>query len=491
MTVPPSPDDFDLYVWEGSSDIASHAERCLLGMDVTVVRADAGMAFPPPRDKARVAVALVSVTVMGDRRFSGHDWLAAEGIPVLWVAGEDRGRDPRFYPPAYSHTLPRAFSCAELRKMVFKLAGVALKAFTPAAPAPQPLVAVSAQMRALLAEAEMFADCRNNVLIHGETGVGKERIARLLHERAPWAPGPFVAVNCGAVPEGLFEAHFFGHAKGAFTGAVGAHKGYFEQASGGTLFLDEIGDLPLYQQVKLLRVLEQGSVTRLGSAAETPVDFRLVAASNRDLRSLVAQGAFRADLYYRLAVIELHVPSLQARGPEEKVAIFASLLEHELGAPAGKGAAGAGAAGGSGAQGTAGPGAGDSAGIPDWLVQRVAATHFPGNVRELANMAERVAIVRRQCGGWDRPRIERVFERQADDRLACAAGAQAEAQAPLSPAEQAERARIVAALDANGWRRQDTAHYLGISRKVLWEKMRKLQIAGSQGESLEGLAQSS
>jgi len=491
MTRAALPDEIDLYVWEGSSDLCARAVAGLDGYDVNVVRADMGLAFPPPRAARRIAVALVSVTVMGDARFAGHDWLATHAIPVIWVAGEERGRDPRYYPPAYSHTLPLGFGAAELRALLFRVAGVAQEAARSRGRSPRPLVAVSEPMRALLAEVEMFADCRTNVLVHGETGVGKERIARLLHERAAWSGGPFVAVNCGAIPEGLFEAHFFGHAKGAFTGATFAHKGYFEQAHEGTLFLDEIGDLPLYQQVKLLRVLEQGSVTRLGSAAETPVDFRLVAASNRDLRSLVAQGAFRADLYYRLAVIELHVPSLQARGPEEKVAIFASLLEHELGAPAGKGAAGAGAAGGSGAQGTAGPGAGDSAGIPDWLVQRVAATHFPGNVRELANMAERVAIVRRQCGGWDRPRIERVFERQADDRLACAAGAQAEAQAPLSPAEQAERARIVAALDANGWRRQDTAHYLGISRKVLWEKMRKLQIAGSQGESLEGLAQSS
>jgi len=443
-----APEDFDLYIWEGTSDIAAQAERCLQGMDVNVVRADAGMAFPPPRDKARVAVALVSVTVMGDRRFSGHDWLAAEGIPVLWVAGEDRGRDPRYYPPAYSHTLPRSFSCAELRKMVCKLAGVALRAVTPAPLPPQPLIAVSDPMRTLLAEAEMFANCRTNVLIHGETGVGKERIARLLHERAAWSSGPFVAVNCGAVPEGLFEAHFFGHAKGAFTGAVGTHKGYFEQASGGTLFLDEIGDLPLYQQVKLLRVLEHSVITRLGSTVEIPVNFRLVAATNRDLRALVEQDRFRADLYYRLAVIELRVPNLEERGPAEKAAIFKALLEREF------------------------PGA--SASLPDWVVERVSAMRFPGNVRELSNVVERVGIVSRQLGTWDRAAIERVFEQF--DRSALGEPRSPAGDAPMTPAEQAERSRVLQALDANGWRRQDTAAYLGISRKVLWEKMRKLQI---------------
>ncbi|KAG1181717.1 hypothetical protein G6F35_015815 [Rhizopus arrhizus] len=217
-------------------------------MDVSLVRADAGTAFPPPRDPTRPAVALVSVSVMGDNRFSGYDWLAVQALPVIWVAAESRGRDSRYYPPEYSYTLPLALTTADLRKLLFELLGT-LDQFNRTAPKrEQPLIAVSEPMRALLAEAEMFADCRSNALIHGETGVGKERIARLLHDRAEWSDGPFVAVNCGAIPEGLFEAHFFGHAKGAFTGAVGAHKGYFEQANGGTLFLDEIGDLPLYQQ---------------------------------------------------------------------------------------------------------------------------------------------------------------------------------------------------------------------------------------------------
>src|SRR3546814_3799058 len=141
------------------------------------------------------------------------------------------------------YTLPLSFTGAELRNLVFELAGVASQVEAErhaAAEQPQPLVAVSKVMRDVLSEAETYADCDSNVLVHGETGVGKERIAHLLHERSAQADGPFVAVNCGAVPEGLFEAHFFGHAKGAFTGAVGVHKGYFEQDNGGPLFLDEI-----------------------------------------------------------------------------------------------------------------------------------------------------------------------------------------------------------------------------------------------------------
>ncbi|MDM9558585.1 sigma 54-interacting transcriptional regulator [Bordetella petrii] len=463
MRSKPIRDDFDLYVWEGASDIAARAERCLAGMDVTVVRADAATAFPPPRDMARAAVALVSVSVMGDKRFSGYDWLAAQGMPVIWVAAEPRGNDPRFYPPAYSYILPPAFTTAELRRQLVELLGALDGADRRAARHEQPFVAVSEPMRALLAEARMFADCRSNVLIHGQTGVGKERVARLLHECAAWADGPFVAVNCGAIPEGLFEAHFFGHAKGAFTGAVGAHKGYFEQADGGTLFLDEIGDLPLYQQVKLLRVLEQNAVTRLGSTVEVPVDFRLVAATNKDLRALCAQDEFRSDLYYRLAVIELYIPSLQERGSEEKIAIFRALLERH------------------------GLGADDPP--PGWLLERVACTVYPGNVRELANVVERVAIVRRQLQGWDRPRIEQVFDRLGAGAVLAAAPPASGMADTWSDAERAERNRILAALEAHGWRRQDTAHHLGISRKVLWEKMRKLRLGSNQGEPAEGLAE--
>ncbi|WP_447920872.1 sigma 54-interacting transcriptional regulator [Achromobacter aegrifaciens] len=457
-------DEFDVYVWEGTSDIANRAERCLAGMDVSLLRADAGTAFPPPRDLARPAVALVSVSVMGDKRFSGYDWLAAQGLPVIWVAAEARGRDPRYYPPEYSYTLPLTFTTADLRKLLYQLLGT-LNQLSRAAPRrAQPLIAVSATMQSLLAETEMYADCRSNVLVHGETGVGKERIARLLHDHAAWFDGPFVAVNCGAIPEGLFEAHFFGHAKGAFTGAIGAHKGYFEQANGGTLFLDEIGDLPLYQQVKLLRVLEQSTVTRLGSSVEVPVDFRLVAATNKDLRLLVGQDEFRADLYYRLAVIELRIPNLEQRGPEEKAAIFRALLER---------------------QGVDGE-------PPQWLLERVSRTRYEGNVRELSNVAERVAIMRRQFQAWDQPRIERIFDQLAEPlRAAGGAGAASARVEPVAftDAERAERARVLAALDANGWRRQDTAHTLGISRKVLWEKMRKLQLGAGQGEPADGIAE--
>lgn len=313
------------------------------------------------------------------------------------------------------------------------------------------IIAESGVMRAFLREANAFADCDSSVLIAGETGAGKEIVARLMHRRhRRYGNGPFVAVNCGAIPDGLFESHFFGHVKGAFTGAVMAHKGYFEQADGGTLFLDEIGDLPLYQQVKLLRVLEQNSVTRLGAASDTKLAFRLVAATNRDLRALMRQGLFRADLYYRIAVVELRVPSLEERGAADKLAIFTTAVQRLLDAHR------------------------PMQTIPPWLLDRIADTRFPGNVRELHNLAERVAVIRRQLGDWDRAAIAQMFSAARESR-----GLRAIAGGPpalLDASEQAERDRILAALDAHHWRRQATAAYLKMSRKALWEKMRKLHI---------------
>lgn len=439
----------DLFVWEGMTDILSRAERCLAGYEVTLIRADENFAFPSIRERARPAVALVSASLVGDDRFSGYEWLSKEGVPVIWVASENRVRDPGYFPPEYSYTLPPLFTSAELRQLLSRLIGHVIASTVASGPRrARPFIATSGIMRDLMEDAHMYAGWRNSVLVYGETGVGKERIARVLHEHAPWAAGPFVAVNCGAVPEGLFESQFFGYAKGAFTGAAGAHKGYFEQASGGTLFLDEIGDLPLYQQVKLLRVLEDGVVTRLGSAVEVAVEFRLVTATNKRLRDMVRDGSFRADLYYRLAVIELRVPSLQERGPKEKLALFESLLDQETRSIAGE--------------------------VPPWLANAIAQMEFPGNVRELMNFAERCGIVASQSGGWDRPRIERLIH--ARDR----------AEGNLTPEpsalgrvdiNQAERNRILEALQSHGWRRQDTANALGISRKALWEKMRKLHLS--------------
>ncbi|MBY4866647.1 sigma-54-dependent Fis family transcriptional regulator [Burkholderia sp. Bp9017] len=174
-------------------------------------------------------------------------------------------------------------------------------------------VFVDPRSLALLERVRLVAPSDANVLIAGETGTGKELIARRVHDISRRGDGPFVAVNCGALSDTLVDSELFGHEKGAFTGALCAKPGWFEAANGGTLFLDEIGDLPLSMQVKLLRVLQEREVVRLGSRTGTPVDVRVVAATNVDLRQAVADGRFRGDLFYRLNVVQLDVPTLRER----------------------------------------------------------------------------------------------------------------------------------------------------------------------------------
>jgi DNA-binding NtrC family response regulator len=234
---------------------------------------------------------------------------------------------------------------------------------------------------------------------------------------------------------------------------VSAHEGYFERADRGTLFLDEIGDLPLHQQVKLLRVLEDGAVTKVGSAVPMRVNLRVLAATNKDLPRLVAAGTFRADLYYRLAVIELYVPSLQERGSGEKIGIFRSVIGSLFGEEL----------------------LATLPDVPSWLTDAIANMRFPGNVRELRNLAERIGVTVKQMRAWDPQRLQALLAQVQKTQAALWLGAPDHQRW-----DSADRTRVLDALATNGWRRQDTAQYLGISRKVLWEKMRKYHISDTE-----------
>jgi sigma-54 dependent transcriptional regulator, flagellar regulatory protein len=212
------------------------------------------------------------------------------------------------------------------------------------------------------------ASSDTTVLVLGETGTGKEVVARNIHYHSARRNGPFVAVNCGAIPAELLESELFGHEKGAFTGALTARKGRFELAQGGTLFLDEIGDMPLDMQVKLLRVLQERQFERVGSARSIEADVRIVAATHRDLEMMIAEGSFREDLYYRLCVMPVEMPALRER-PED-LPLLVSELNARLqraGMPTAK--------------------------FPDLMVEALARYDWPGNVRELANLVERCAIL--------------------------------------------------------------------------------------------------
>lgn len=437
----------DIYVLEGGIDLIGRVSRCFDRVDVNIIPIDDLTTSPAPA-AARRSVAVIGMQAVGGGAAMLEQCQRASVMPVVWV-GQPL---PSFDLAAHAdlHVLPLDFTAAALRALVAKLAERIGAPATHGREA-NPFVARSECMRALLQEVDMFADCDTNVLIRGETGVGKERVAKLLHTKhSRRSRGAFVAVNCGAIPDGLFESHFFGHVKGAFTGAASAHRGYVEQAHGGTLFLDEIGDLPLHQQVKLLRVLEDGAVTRVGASAPTNVSLRVLAATNKDLPRLVADGSFRADLYYRLAVIEVYVPSLQERGAADKIGIFRSVVGSLFGEEL----------------------LATLPDMPSWLGDAISQMRFPGNVRELRNLAERIGVTVRQMRTWDRLRLEGVLAHAQRTQAALSARTGAVARRDV-----ADRARVLDALATNGWRRQDTAHYLGISRKVLWEKMRKYQIA--------------
>lgn len=234
------------------------------------------------------------------------------------------------------------------------------------------LLGESAAIQKVRAMIERLARGQAPVYIGGESGVGKELAARLIHELGARAGKPFVAVNCGAIPESLMESEFFGHKKGSFTGAVQDKEGLFKAADGGTLFLDEVGDLPLPMQVKLLRAIQEKSVRPVGSQTEMRIDVRILSATHRDLHVLVREGKFRQDLYYRLNVIELHIPPLRERADDVPLLaqqLCARLAEH---------------------LGTKPPRL-----MPDAL-KALSAYDFPGNVRELENVLERALTL---CNG--------------------------------------------------------------------------------------------
>ncbi|WP_246356835.1 sigma 54-dependent Fis family transcriptional regulator [Pyxidicoccus fallax] len=220
----------------------------------------------------------------------------------------------------------------------------------------------SAVMQRLFGVLERTARSSFSVLLLGETGTGKELLAEAIHQASPRGNGPFVIVDCGAVVPSLIESELFGHAKGAFTGAHTERRGHLAEAHGGTVFLDEVGELPLELQPKLLRVLESGTVRRVGDNAQRDVDVRVVAATHRDLKAEVAAGRFRADLYYRLAVVPVRVPALRERA--EDIPLLARHLFEQAGQP--------------------------DFPMTDALVQRLVAYDWPGNVRELRNFVHRV-----------------------------------------------------------------------------------------------------
>ena len=310
------------------------------------------------------------------------------------------------------------------------------------------LIGRSAAMQQLREMIARVARSQAPVHIFGESGTGKELVAQLIHESGARREGPFVAVNCGAIPTELMESELFGHKRGSFTGAVADKQGLIQSAEGGTLFLDEIADLPLHMQVKLLRVVQEKTVRAVGEAREEPVDVRILSATHKDLGELVAEGRFREDLFYRINVIELRVPPLRER--REDVADLAQLILRRLCRRM-----------------NTEPPALDPPALD--LLQSYA---FPGNVRELENILERALTL---CTG-DIITVEHVRMRSE-----VRAGPDAPAPAPATGAlgaqlEDIEREAIVKALEKTRYNKTAAAKLLGMSFRALRYRVKKLGI---------------
>ena len=310
------------------------------------------------------------------------------------------------------------------------------------------LLGESPPMKTLRNQIQKLARSQAPVYISGESGSGKELVARLIHEQGPRAEKPFVPVNCGAIPSELMESEFFGHKKGSFTGAIEDKQGLFQAANGGTLFLDEVADLPLSMQVKLLRAIQEKAVRAVGGQQEMVVDVRILCATHKDLAAEVAAERFRQDLFYRLNVIELRVPALRER--REDIPLLADTMLKRL------------------SEGSGLP----AARLTGEALDKLKCYRFPGNVRELENMLERAYTL---CEN------EQI---QANDlRLADAAPAGDNSEASLAQIdnledylEEIERKLIMQALEETRWNRTAAAQRLGLTFRSMRYRLKKLGI---------------
>lgn len=291
------------------------------------------------------------------------------------------------------------------------------------------IIIESEEMKAVMLQAEKALDNDFTVLLFGESGVGKGVVARYIHEHSARTTGPFIAVNCGAIPETLFEAELFGHERGAFTNAFITHKGKFEQANNGTILLDEISELPLTMQVKLLRAFENKSIVRIGGEKEIPINVRVIAASNRDLHSLVQEGKFRLDLYYRLAVYPISIPPLRQRKDDVKALAFYFLQKNN----------------------------GDGKILSAEALRKLSAYGWPGNVRELESCMVRAILASegKELIGTEDIQVEEGMQWEN---------------------HETERRALEEALTKASGSIKHTSRLLGVHRNTVYNKMKKLGI---------------
>jgi two-component system NtrC family response regulator len=318
------------------------------------------------------------------------------------------------------------------------------------------MIAGSRAMRAVTDTASRVAQSDTTVLLEGESGTGKELLAKAIHFHSARAKGPFVTINCGAIPEHLLESELFGHRRGAFTGAVADRQGKFEAAEHGTIFLDEVGELPLPLQVKILRVLQEREIDKVGDPRPRKVDVRVIAATHRDLEKMVADGTFRDDLYYRLAVVSIRVPPLRERADD-----IPFLVDHFLDKHSSK-------------LGRERPR------VENTVYSALNLYAWPGNIRELENVIERALVLDRDGVVMleDLPDRFRGPERRLGN-------VRIELPDEGISLEEVERQLLLAALEKHSWNQTRAAGYLGITRSTLLYRMQKFGLERNK-ESVEG-----
>jgi two-component system response regulator AtoC len=310
------------------------------------------------------------------------------------------------------------------------------------------LVGKSPALQEVYTQIEKVAPARGTVLIQGESGTGKELVAKAIHHASPRRGGPFVVIDCGAIPEPLQESELFGHARGAFTGAIATKKGLLEEAHGGTLFLDEVGELPPGLQAKLLRVLQDGEIRRVGDTRVIQVDARVIAATNRDLWEEVSQGAFREDLYYRLAVFPIRLPPLRERREDLPL-----LIEHCL-------------------DRAAKPTGREPKRLSPGALRAVMGYGWPGNVRELEHVLERAALLGEGELITERDLPPHLLAPATELAVALPEDALALPETTARIVRDAERELIRRALARAAGSRTEAARLLGISRRALLYKLK-------------------
>ena len=309
-------------------------------------------------------------------------------------------------------------------------------------PQERAFIGESLQIRKIKDTIYRIAQTNSSVLITGESGTGKEVVARTIHEQSPVSSGPFVAINIGGVPENLLESELFGYEKGAFTGAVSRKSGMFELANGGTLFLDEIGDMPFSLQVKILRVLQEKCITRLGGTEPLPINARIVCATNKDLEQMVRDGKFREDLFFRLNVVRIHIPPLRER--KDDIPLLAAWIIKKLNANMGR----------------------HFSGLTPEAMEKLKSYDFYGNIRELENILERAAIF----SDGDLITEDNVELRGNNLRPSGTKETEASSSEGLS-LKEIERQTIEKALRRWEGNRTKAANELGITRRTLITKI--------------------